>query len=694
MKTKNKILLSLVTIMFLSSSSFADESKKDLGEISVIANNNLTENSSSYTIDSMSSATKMDLSILNTPQSISVITSQQMEDFNLNTINDVLDNTTGIEVQRIESDRTRYSSRGFNITNFLVDGVGSSVINGYVYGDIDMLLYDHVEVTRGATGLSSNQGDPSASINMIRKRPTRDFQASTKLSLGSWSKKRLEADVSNSLNDDKSIRARVMAGIEDSKSYLDRYDSKSHVISGIIEADINDNNTITFAITNTKDNNNGTQHGGFTASNLQERNYDISVNPSSDWSYRNTKSSDAFLELDSIFSDKWKLKTTYSYKNSKEENEALNLDPSGLNSVVWSALKYESENKTNLLDLTLNGSYTLFQKEHDLVVSANYTKQKYNYSGATDTSQRGTFIVDLATWDGSGSSRNYGALSYEDYIIKEKSLSIATNFHISEDLSLLLGSKLLNFSEDGNNWAGSYTKKDNGIITPYISAVYKINNNISTYASYTTIFKPQSKLDISGTHLEAEEGINYELGIKSSFFNGALNSSFALFRTKKENFAERVGTINGRTYYKEVDGISSEGYELEISGNIIDSISASLGYTHLSIKDADDEDTLSYIPRRMLNSSLTYSPGEIKGLKIGASVNWKSSSYNSRDKDTVQNSYAIYNLMTSYKVNKKTNISFNVKNISDKRYFASLMKGTYTNYGAARSFGVSLDYKF
>jgi outer membrane receptor for ferric coprogen and ferric-rhodotorulic acid len=108
-----------------------------------------------------------------------------MEDFRLDTINDVLANT-GVTVEKVETNRTYYTARGFDITNFQMDGIGVPMTYSLQYGDIDMAMFDRVEIVRGANGLSSSTGNPSATVNFIRKRPTDDFQASAGLTIGSW----------------------------------------------------------------------------------------------------------------------------------------------------------------------------------------------------------------------------------------------------------------------------------------------------------------------------------------------------------------------------------------------------------------------------------------------------------------------------------------------------------------------------
>jgi len=146
MKFGKKNFFSAVTayLIFGSLSLFANDSVT-LESVEVSSkNDNMTEKSDSYTIETMSTSTKMNLSLIDTPQSISVVTNQQMEDFNLTNINDVLETVTGVTVEKMESDRTQFTSRGFEITNFLIDGVNLPLYYSYQFGDIDMAIYDHI----------------------------------------------------------------------------------------------------------------------------------------------------------------------------------------------------------------------------------------------------------------------------------------------------------------------------------------------------------------------------------------------------------------------------------------------------------------------------------------------------------------------------------------------------------------------
>lgn len=148
-----------------------------------------TEGTHSYTTGATSSATGLSLSPRETPQSVTVVTRQQMDDQGVQSVSDALRNTPGVSTQKYDSDRTEFSARGFAITNFQYDGVNQPYDG--VYGENpnngdDTASLDRIEVIKGATGLMTGSGDPAATVNLIRKKPTREFKASVSGTVGSW----------------------------------------------------------------------------------------------------------------------------------------------------------------------------------------------------------------------------------------------------------------------------------------------------------------------------------------------------------------------------------------------------------------------------------------------------------------------------------------------------------------------------
>lgn len=156
-----------------------------------------------YTVKTTRAGTKMLMTPRDVPQSLSVVTEQRMLDQNLQTVGEVLDNTTGIATQLVDSERSSYFSRGFQITNYTFDDIPTSAADNWNYGDAgeDTAIYDRIEVVRGATGLMSGAGSPSASVNMVRKHAdSKTVTGNLSASYGRWNTQRYVADLSAPLN--------------------------------------------------------------------------------------------------------------------------------------------------------------------------------------------------------------------------------------------------------------------------------------------------------------------------------------------------------------------------------------------------------------------------------------------------------------------------------------------------------------
>ena len=531
---------------------------------------------------------------------------------------------------------------------------------------------------------------------MIRKRPTQEFKGLVKLSGGSWNKRRVDADISGSLTQSGDVTARLIVSKEKSDSYLDRYESDSTLISGIVEAKVSDDSKLSIGLSRYEDKNKGSQWGGIPAFNGID--YDVSTNAASDWSYRDVLTNEAFVEFDSNINDNWKVKTTYLYKNIKQDANLINLwDYSG-DLKIDGAQDYDLSSKEHLLDLTLNGNYSLFNKEHKAVFGINYAKRNVKENSLYDRNILGT-IIDLQSWDGSTATPVFNDTpNNSKYNEKLLALFFATNYNILDDLSLVAGTRYSNWETKGYGyWNSDKSSKNNGILTPYIGLVYKISDNISTYASYTTSYTPQSEIDKNAVKIDPKEGTTYELGIKSKLFDDKLNTAFSVFKTKQDNVAQWAGRLSdgtNRTYYSVDDGVQTKGFEVELSGALSDSIDVSFGYTQLKVEDANGKDTQTYIPRKTLKALLSYKPHFVKNLKLGTAFKYNSkTSINQWYGSAKQGAYSLVDVFANYKINKNLKLSFNVNNITNKKYYGSLIK-SYVTYAAPRNIGASIEYKF
>ena len=157
------------------------------GRDDIVVTGQRTEGRNDYTIEGQTTATRIPLTLRETPQSVSIVTRQQITDFQLNDVNQLLTTVPGINVQANETDRVYYSARGFDIQTFQIDGIGVPFAFGIQTGSIDTAIYDHIEVVRGAPGLCrrratrppSSTSSASARPRTCRRPPARNMARST-----------------------------------------------------------------------------------------------------------------------------------------------------------------------------------------------------------------------------------------------------------------------------------------------------------------------------------------------------------------------------------------------------------------------------------------------------------------------------------------------------------------------------------
>ncbi len=223
-------------------SAAPSEAASALPTVTVVGNllGDVTEGTNTYAPGTFATGTRLPLTQRESPQSVSVVTRQEMEDFNLTSIDDVMKHTAGVSTVTYDSERTVYFARGFAIQNYQYDGVPVTRNSAYSAGHslTDMVPYDRVEVLKGATGLLTGVGDPGATINLVRKKPTRELQGLVSAGIGRWNDYRLEADVSSKLNEQGNLRGRVAAAWQDRESAVDYYRRKKTALYGIVELDL------------------------------------------------------------------------------------------------------------------------------------------------------------------------------------------------------------------------------------------------------------------------------------------------------------------------------------------------------------------------------------------------------------------------------------------------------------------------
>ncbi|MBO9708633.1 MAG: TonB-dependent siderophore receptor [Caulobacter sp.] len=649
-------------------------------------------------------ATGLDLSLRQTPQSVTVVGRQQIEDFALNDVNALLSQVVGVNVERVETDRTYYNARGFDITNFQVDGIGLPLIWGIQFGDLDTVLFERVDVIRGANGMMTGVGNPSATINYVRKRPTQDAQATASASYGSWDDYRLEADVSGPLNVSGTVTGRLVYASEDKDSYLDHYKVNRNVYYGVLSWDLTPKLKATAGYSRQDNLASGVLWGALpmTYSDGSRIDYPRSASTSADWTYWDTKDQSAFAEAAYAFDGGWSAKATYTRKAFDETAKLLyaygDIDKAtGLGAKGMSGL-YPSRYRQNLWEASISGPVRLFGREHELVLGASAARGTgKEYEGFSDAEIDYPAIGDWSRLQPAEPAYPAPRLQADTKDRLDR-LYGAAHVSFTDRLKGVVGFNAIDLKSSGASY-GTDQARSASKVSPYAGLVFDVNPHVSLYGSYTDIFNPQVEVDASNRKLDPAQGTSYEAGVKSEWFGGKLYATAAVFRAKQAGLATAAGTFGpgdpgpiGKTYYVGVD-TTTKGYEFEVSGAITERWRVAGGWTQVSIEDENGADARIFLPRKSLKLSTTYGVPEFRDLKLGAAVRWQDEVAMPDVPAITQKAYAVVDVMAGLKLADHVRASVNVRNLFDKKYLTSLMWGQ-SYYAAPRSAAVRLDYSF
>jgi outer membrane receptor for ferric coprogen and ferric-rhodotorulic acid len=696
-------------------SSSAASGETVLPEVSVTAQSEFsaaTEGSGSYTTPQMSTATKLPLSIRETPQSVTVITRQRIEDQNMTTVSDAMQNTPGIAVTLAQGgpQRERFNSRGFAIDNISFDGLPISL--GTYGGDsllADMAIYDRIEVVRGATGLMQGAGNPSATINLVRKRPTRVPNLSAEAYAGRWDRYGVNADLSGPLNAAGTLRGRAVAVWQDNKSFQDVVDNRRKTLYLIVEADIARNTLLTFSVSRQNSDNTSTWAGLPAALDGGDLKLPRSTFLGNKWDYWDKESTSAFASLERRFDSGWK--ANFSVNRVETRNDMFATYPaySTLNGYyTQEAGKYDTDQNLTSYNFHADGPFQLLGRKHELSVGASRRTSDFYQRGGYATTFSG---MDIYHWNHDAPKPTnftpYAARTNE----RQSGFYATTRLNLAAPLKLILGARLDWYEYESKtlttNARTGYKVTRN--LTKYAGLIYDLDSRHSVYASYTDIFKPQSNYDISGSLLDPVVGKNHEIGIKGEYFGGALNASAAVFRMNQENLAMRLDdqsvcpSYPAIQCYRAAGLVRSQGVDLEIQGEITPNWQLAAGYTFVNketLKDANSNNigrASTDLPRRQFKLFTTYRlPGG--QWRVGGGVNWQSEIYRkSTGFHSRQDAYAVVNLMAGYRFDKHLDIQLNVNNLFDKTYYRSISSSATSSqnvYGEPRSFMLTARYQF
>lgn len=639
------------------------------------------------------------------PQSISVVTRQRLDDQNLNSLPDALRYTTGVTVGQLDGAGTFniFYARGYPADSYLLDGLNVRTDTNMV--DLDLAIFDRIEVMRGPAGLFQGAGEPGLTVSLARKRALAPFGVRTMLSGGSWNAYRGELDVTGAMTDSGRVRGRAVAVYDDRDSFLDGVSSKKQLIYGTTEFDLGTGSTL--SVGGTYQDVQAVINQGLPA--FPDRLLDVARSTSiiADWNLQDMQTADVFANLESRLGGGRLLRVVV--RRQERDMYYASLRPNNITNVDGTIGIQHRLNQTgktdNLADVFFSSPFSLAGREHGFLIGADYRDSDADLASGSAPNKISNvyshdphaFAEPVWNMDPASSTRE------EEYGVYSQ-----VRLNPTERFKVQLGGRLSWWQSRTENLltgGGALTSvyDTTSEFTPYAGAVFDITATLSLYASYSDIFKPQNLFTVDGRQLEPRVGYQYEAGLKGEFRDGQLNASLAVFRLIDEN--RGIPDPSDINFFVAAGKIRSQGAEVELNGNLTANWSIAAGYAYNEARYLKDEPLLqglnynTLVPQHSVSAWTHYifRDGVLSGLEMGAGMRAVSSfsTFALQGGPHLESKYTVFSGQIGYRLSERHKLSLNIENLLDKKYYERLNSPFRQNYyGIPRSATLTLRSQF
>ena len=647
------------------------------------------------------------LPIRSIPQSVSVVNPTKIKEFNITTIDQAMQQVTGVTTIANDNMRSQYKSRGYSMS-IMTDGLPA--YNSLALSQqFDLAFFEQIEVLRGVSGML--QGVPDGSslggiINLVKKKAGKTLFTNSSISIGSWNNFRAEVDFNTPLTKNGKLRSRWAFFINNREFFYDRSDMQKAGAYGVIEWDATPSTLLSLSYAQ-QISNGDVLYNGLPAlretSSDNSRNHlpvDRSFNPTPDWDYTKWNTREILFKLNQKLVTNWNLAAKAALKLQDQENK---YGFAGTVTAADSTSNYlRGYNDETLPRFTaaidVDGKFKLFNQTQNIFVGINFENfidDKKYLSGYHKVKFGDPFLVpDFQI--------PFDKLNKSKMQVRQGGIYAQLRLSLLNNLKLNLGGRMSSIFADmydfnNSKWVEAVAIENK--FTPFAGITYDPIKQVTLYASYSSIFVPQTEKREDGSMLDPRTGYQMEAGAKSEFFNNLLTANLAFFFIQDNGRAYK--TSPAPTY---VNGgkVENKGAEIEINAYPSKGLELTASYTFLDTKvvksDSGDEG-LAFSPVEPEHSfaiSATYRfyNGLLNGLSIGANLMNYSSSYASvLTPERKQDAYSLLNGFISYNINKNIALYFNCNNITDCHYYSRL-GGNGDFWGDPRNFTLSLKCNF
>lgn len=561
-----------------------------------------TEGTKSFTSGALTIGSKVPQSIKDVPQSLSVLTSERLKQQNVTDFATALKQLPGISLEQgATSLESNFYSRGFAITSIQVDGGAPLRTGGNTnfFPQIDMSIYDHVELLRGASGLFNGYGNPGGTVNLVRKKPLDHSQFLLEAQAGSWSNYRVVADATSPLAFGGRLRGRLVLTWQDNHYFYDIAKDNKTLIYGIAEFDVTPTTLVTAGINYTRQDSVPWSNGLPRYQTGADLGLPRSTSLAFPWNRWNFNTREIFGIVEQKLGGEWNLKLNITQNRQRSTRKlgysAGAVNPTNQRGPLLTGTYGDFGSEQFSAEATLTGVFTLFGQRQEVTIGVNRVNGDATGTRLFPNMITGTAAVPYQPYPGgplfyfgspngnrppinvfhfnpsnalytqprdplpSGRYPTFGTIQsgaylnvrltafdrlhlttgvrWSRYEYKFKLETLCTSIPASDP-----GSPSCFGHQIGDVWPGQ-TQAQNYKDTdfswpPAVNVSFDVTKSLSAYVGYTDIYQSQANdLDKNLKPIGPITGSNWEAGLKWSAKGGRLNLSVDAYRIRQKGFA-------------------------------------------------------------------------------------------------------------------------------------------------------------
>ncbi|WP_213153628.1 TonB-dependent siderophore receptor [Pseudomonas carnis] len=648
------------------------------------------------------SATRTDTSIHETPQSISVVSKEVVEDLGATRLQDALDYAGGVGRANNFGGQglTTFTVRGFTTGEFYRNGF--PINRGYPNMP-DANTIERLEVLRGPATMLYGRGDPGGTFNVVSKQPLAERTVTLGSQLNDQGMKRGTLDASGPLDEEGRLAYRLNVVGEGGDTFRDHVETERYGVTPVITWQATDDTKVTF-------------EGDF-----MRNNHPLDRGLTRFPNQRGTPSRDTFwgdkdagklhndnnmaqLRFEHALSDNWTLGGGFQWLDGSLKGNAIEANGPGSLGADGRTLqrnfnyrKLEWTDKDYQLNLT--GHFSTGGFDHTLLTGIEYEDYDYKSIIQRSSAAAGTYPIDI--FDpvyGQPRPALTRTPTHDKENLKTYAAFVQDQVALTERLKVLAGARFERFEHDYQNYVGKSWQAADNAVTPRVGVIYDLTDTVAVYADAARSFKPNTGASREGGGFAPEKGKSYEMGIKWEALDRQLSVDAAIYQIEKKNVLTTDPVDN--TFSVAAGQVRSRGFDLNVAGNLTPEWRVIGGYAYVDAEVTRDNTLrsgtrLMNIPRNSFSLLNVYEfqDGALKGLGLGAGGKYVDQRAGQTANTAFSmDAYTVVDLLGYYKVNEHVRLNLDVKNLFNREYEEGAFGNIYAYPGAPRTVQVGIAY--